>query len=263
FCWLCVFVEGGPVDTLKVSDIQYDEGHINSLKSGQPHLRRPSETVLDFEGDDAVQEGDLLLPSDRNAVKQLWAGVDGHLSVPYEIDFVLEDRTEDILKALNMISEKTCIQFLPHTNETDYLHFEYSNGCASYVGCMGGEQPVLIGPLCKVGNICHEILHALGLHHEHSRFDRGDHITIVYENIVPGKEDNFMKKEGNTLGLKYDLGSILHYGDNYFSSNGKPTILPKESAVKIGQRAYLSDLDVQKLRKLYHCDKTEEDRAAS
>ncbi|XP_048037040.1 astacin-like metalloendopeptidase isoform X2 [Megalobrama amblycephala] len=208
-------VQEVPADTLKVSDIQHDEGHINSLKSGQPNLRIPSETALDFEEDYAVQEGDLLLPSDRNAVNQLWPGVDGHLPVPYEIDSALESRTEDILKALNMISEKTCIEFLPHTKETDYLHFEKSNGCASYVGCMGG------------------------------------------------KEDNFMKKEGNTLGLKYDLESILHYGDKYFSRNGKPTILPKESGVKLGQRAYLSDLDVQKLRKLYHCDKKEGDQAAS
>ncbi|XP_067253163.1 astacin-like metalloendopeptidase [Chanodichthys erythropterus] len=256
-------VQGGPVGTLKVSDIQHDEGHVNSLKSGQPHLRIPSEIALDFEEDYAVQEGDLLLPSDRNAVEQLWPGVDGHLSVPYEIDSAIEGRTEDILKALNMISEKTCIHFLPHTNETDYLHFEYGKGCASYVGCMGGEQPLLVGPLCKVGNICHEILHSLGLHHEHSRFDRDDHITIVFENIASGKEDNFMKKEGNTLGLKYDLESILHYGNKYFSGNGKPTILPKESGVKIGQRAYLSDLDVQKLRKLYHCDYKEKEQAAS
>ncbi|XP_050977666.1 astacin-like metalloendopeptidase [Labeo rohita] len=253
--WFCE-VWGAPVDTLKTTDIQYDEGYINSMKSGQPHLIKTSETLLDFEGDYAVQEGDILLPNDRNAVSQLWPEVNGSLSVPYEIDFVIEDRTEHILNALKMISENTCVRFHPHTNETDYLHFEYGEGCASYVGCMGGEQPLLIGPHCKEGNICHEVLHSLGFHHEHSRFDRGDHITILNENIASGKEDNFVKKIGNTLGLQYDLGSILHYGNNYFSRNGKPTILPKESGVKIGQRSHLSDLDVQRIRKLYRCDKT-------
>uniref|UniRef100_A0A671L8M7 Metalloendopeptidase n=1 Tax=Sinocyclocheilus anshuiensis TaxID=1608454 RepID=A0A671L8M7_9TELE len=252
FAWLYE-AWGTPVDTLKATDIQYDEGY--SPKSGPPPLIKTSETQLDFEGDYAVQEGDILLPTDRNSVSELWAELDGSLSVPYEIDSVIEGRTKDILNAFNMISKKTCVRFRPHTNETDYLHFELGNGCASYVGCRGGEQPLLIGPKCKVGNICHEILHALGFHHEHSRYDRGDHITILKGNIASGKEDNFLKRNGNTFGLEYDLESILHYGNNYFSRNGKPTIQPKDSGVIIGQRTHLSDLDVQRIRKLYHCDK--------
>ncbi|XP_059395427.1 zinc metalloproteinase nas-14-like [Carassius carassius] len=195
----------------------------------------------------------MLLPTDRNAVSQLWAEVNGSLSVPYEIDLALEDRTKDILKALNMISEKTCVRFHPHANETDYLHFEYGKGCASYVGCLGGVQSLQIGPRCTVGNICHEILHSLGIYHEHTRYDRGDHVTILEKNIASGKEINFVKRKGNTLGLKYDPESIMHYGTNYFSSNGMPTIEPKENGVKIGQRSHLSDLDVQKIKKLYHC----------
>ncbi len=39
-----------------------------------------------------------------------------------------EDRTEDILKALNMISKNTCVRFHAHANEADYLHFEYGKG---------------------------------------------------------------------------------------------------------------------------------------
>ncbi|XP_058644331.1 low choriolytic enzyme-like [Onychostoma macrolepis] len=233
------------------------EGYINSLKTGPPHLIQTSETQLDFEADYAVQEGDILLPTDRNAVSQLWAMVDGRLSVPYKINITLKDRTEDILNALNMISKKTCVRFHPHDNETDYLHFEYGKGCASYVGCIGGEQPLLIGTKCKSGNICHEILHSLGFHHEHSRNDRGDHVTILNENIASGRENNFLKRKGNTLGLKYDPESIMHYGNNYFSRNGKPTIEPKESGVTIGQRSRLSDLDVQRIRKLYNCDETQ------
>ncbi|XP_052424158.1 alpha-2B adrenergic receptor isoform X2 [Carassius gibelio] len=152
-----------------------------------------------------------------------------------------------------MISQKTCVRFHPHANETDYLHFVYAKGCASYVGCLGGEQSLLIGPRCTVGNICHEIIHSLGFYHEHTRYDRGDHVTILEENIAPGKEINFVKRKGNTLGLNYDPESIMHYGNNYFSSNGMPTIEPKEKGLKIGQRTHLSDLDVQKIKKLYHC----------
>ncbi|XP_052463329.1 astacin-like metalloendopeptidase isoform X1 [Carassius gibelio] len=243
-----------PVDTLNATDIQNDEGYSSNI--GQPHLVKTSETLLDLEGDYAVNEGDIIIPTDRNAVSSLWAEQNGNVSVPYEIDFVIENRTEDILDALNMISEKTCIRFHPHNNETDYLHFIYADGCASYVGCRGGEQPLLTGPKCTVGNICHEIFHSLGFYHEHSRYDRGDHITVLDENIVSGKEGNFLKKKGNTLGLKYDLDSILHYGSNYFSRNGQPTIQPKESNITIGQRTHLSDLDVQRIRKLYHCDET-------
>ncbi|KAL1266236.1 hypothetical protein QQF64_001911 [Cirrhinus molitorella] len=249
--WFCE-VWGTPVDTLKATDIRHDE----ALQSGQHHLIKPTEILMDLEGDYAVMEGDMLLPNDRNAVSELWPEVNGSLSVPYEIDFLIEDRTEDILDALSMISEKTCVRFHPHANETDFLHFEYGNGCASYVGCFGGEQPLLIGPHCKVGNICHEVLHSLGFHHEHSRNDRGDYITILKENISSGKEDNFQTRNGNTLSLQYDLNSIMHYGNNFFSSNGKPTILPKESGVMIGQRTHLSVLDVQRVRRLYHCDTT-------
>uniref|UniRef100_A0A8C1NR34 Metalloendopeptidase n=1 Tax=Cyprinus carpio TaxID=7962 RepID=A0A8C1NR34_CYPCA len=251
--WFCEVWET-PVDTLNATDIQDAEGY--SLQSGPPHLVKTSETQLDFEADYAVQEGDIILPTDRNAVSELWPELNGNFSVPYEIDSVIENRTEDILEAINMISEKTCVGFHKHTNETDYLLFVDGNGCASYVGCRGGAQPLVTGPKCHIGNICHEILHSLGFYHEHSRYDRGDYITVLDENIASGKKGNFLKRKGNTLGLKYDLESILHYGSNYFSRNGKPTIQPKESNVTIGQRTHLSDLDVQRIRKLYHCDET-------
>lgn len=58
--------------------------------------------------------------------------------------------------------------------------------CASYVGFIGGAQPVLVGPLCFMGNIVHEILHALGFHHEHTRKDRDQYITILSHNIMEG-----------------------------------------------------------------------------
>lgn len=62
----------------------------------------------------------------------------------------------------------------------------FLSSCASYVGCQGGEQPVYFSQSCTIGNLCHEILHALGLHHEHTRVDRDEHITVVWESILQG-----------------------------------------------------------------------------
>ncbi|KAA0704329.1 Zinc metalloproteinase nas-14 [Triplophysa tibetana] len=248
--WVCQ-VWGGPLEKQKTSEIQQEDGYINSLKTQSP-LPINGEIADEVENE-AVQEGDILLPKDRNAVSSLWPKVGVKVAVPYEIDSDLKDRIQDITDAMAMISDKTCITFHRRTVETDYIYFAHGLWCVSFIGCVGGEQRILIGRACSVGNIIHEILHALGLYHEHSRFDREQYISIMSENIKPGREKSFLVRDGNTLGLPYDLESILHYGSNYFSRNGEPTIVPKDRSVMIGQRTHLSVLDVQKIRKLYKC----------
>lgn len=87
--------------------------------------------------------------------------------------------------------------------ESDYLAFKYwiysvnefsldcfPSSCASFVGCQGGEQPVYISKVCRAGNLCHEIMHALGLHHEHTRQDRDQYVTIEWDNILKGEHVN-------------------------------------------------------------------------
>lgn len=61
------------------------------------------------------------------------------------------------------------------------------SSCASFVGCRGGAQPLYYSASCSVGNLCHEIIHALGLHHEHTRKDRDQYITVQWQSIMPGK----------------------------------------------------------------------------
>uniref|UniRef100_A0AAY4AP95 Metalloendopeptidase n=1 Tax=Denticeps clupeoides TaxID=299321 RepID=A0AAY4AP95_9TELE len=191
--------------------------------------------------------------TDRDAVHQIWPDYNGKVSIPFVIMPQLSKQYNDIMAALNMIRDSTCVTFHPRTNEADYINFQTGYGCASLVGFTGGVQPLYVGPSCTAGNICHELMHTLGFFHEHSRQDRENYINILYGNIIQGKESNFLLERGDSLGLPYDLSSILHYGSNFFSSNGQPTILPKSPGVSIGQRSHLSALDVAKVKRLYKC----------
>ncbi|XP_069016518.1 zinc metalloproteinase nas-4 [Embiotoca jacksoni] len=200
--------------------------------------------------DHTVSEGDLLLPSDRNTMGNTWPTLD----IPYVISSSLASRMDDILSAMATVSKHTCLSFHERTSERDYVIFQVSRGCASYVGIIGGKQPMFIGPSCTVGNIIHEILHAVGFHHEHTRTDREQYITVLSHNIMPGMEKNFAKHGGETFNLPYDITSILHYGSGFFSSNGFPTIVSKKHEKEMGQRAKMTKMDIKKVRHLYNCE---------
>ncbi|XP_075934319.1 zinc metalloproteinase nas-4 [Anarhichas minor] len=198
----------------------------------------------------AMLEGDMVLSSDRNAVGTSWPTT----AIPYAISPELVGRTADILSAMAMVSEHTCVSFPKRSSESSYLHFIISRGCASFVGFGGGEQPLFIGPECIVGNMVHEILHALGFHHEHTRMDRDVYITVLFNNIMEGREKNFHKVPGTTFDLGYDVNSILHYGSRFFSANGDRTIVPNQYVQNMGQRVKMTEGDIQKVRRLYNCE---------
>ncbi|XP_063758089.1 hatching enzyme 1.2-like [Eleginops maclovinus] len=217
--------------------------------------RSSAETLEELEEHMVVQEGDILIPEDRNAVQNLWSDA----VVPYTISHELTDRAFNIHAAFKMISDVTCIRFRPRTTELNYVKFGNGKGCASFVGCRGGAQPLYYGPWCSVGSVCHEILHSLGLHHEHTRPDRDQYISVAWSSIIPARRNNFKVKRGDTQNLPYDLNSIMHYGQYFFSVDGSPTVLSKQSGVQMGQRSHLSQLDVLRLNSLYHCDERRKD----
>ncbi len=82
-------------------------------------------------------------------------------------------------------------------------------------------QAISIGKNCdKFGIVVHELGHAVGFWHEHTRPDREEHVDILRENIMTGQEYNFNKltpDEVNSLGETYDFDSIMHYAKNTFS----------------------------------------------
>ena len=67
------------------------------------------------------------------------------------------------------------------------------------------------------GVAVHEILHTLGLWHEHQRPDRDDYITIHKDNIKQWSSPNFDISPDNTVhhtSFPYDYSSVMHYDNN-------------------------------------------------
>ncbi|PIO66544.1 astacin [Teladorsagia circumcincta] len=82
-----------------------------------------------------------------------------------------------------------------------------------------------------IGIVAHEIGHALGFWHTHSRYDRDQFITVLEENINDTFIDEFLKQSNetnNNYGLTYDYGSVMHYGARAAALGENFTMVPKD-----------------------------------
>ncbi|XP_030233639.1 low choriolytic enzyme [Gadus morhua] len=163
-----------------------------------------------------------------------------------------------IIRSLVEFHRVSCIRFVWRRRHRDYLYFYPFTGCWSYIGRQRGLQVISLQQRGCVsrGTVQHEILHALGFHHEQSRSDRDKHVRIQANNVLPGKLSNFNKVNTNNLGTPYDYSSIMHYSRFAFSKQRGvlPTIVPiPDSKAVIGQSTKMSGNDIKRLNKLYKC----------
>lgn len=173
---------------------------------------------------------------------------------------------ETFLLATAHISDRTCLKFKTRSvqePEKDYIFVSRltSSSCFSYVGRTGGRQLLsLPSPCHTLGTFVHELLHAAGFHHEQSRTDRDSFIEIIWGNVKAGKESNFKKYDEATVtsfDVPYDYNSVLHYSSWAFSrGTGLRTILTLDETAlgRIGQRKGMSELDSEKVNRMYSCN---------
>lgn len=96
---------------------------------------------------------------------------------------------------LNVIESATCVRFVAHTGEHDYLEIINGSGCWSWLGRMGGRQELSLmrnGCLYN-GAPMHEAIHALGYDHMHNHIDRDAYVSIRLENVAVDHQHNFDK----------------------------------------------------------------------
>lgn len=185
--------------------------------------------------------------------------------IPYTIT---DASTSIVLAAIQMIEDETPgVTLVPRSGEADYVTFQDAGGCSSEIGRIGGQQFINLKvndgvSFCSSGNAAHEILHALGMFHEHTRCDRDAYVTIDYAEIQSGKEGNFYKAgAGSETGAcsgaydidTYDPGSIMHYPQNAFAIGSNPTIIPKPGVdgSVMGQRSAVGPTDQATIDLLY------------
>ncbi|XP_069461262.1 meprin A subunit alpha-like [Ambystoma mexicanum] len=167
-----------------------------------------------------------------------------------------------ILQAFEMFRLKSCVDFKPYEGEKTYIKFEKLDGCWSYVGDLHRGQSLSIGEGCDYKAIVeHELLHALGFYHEHSRTDRDDYVHIWWDEIIEGYAYAFDRYDDDfitDLNTPYDYDSVMHYGPLSFNKNDVPTITTKLPAFNdlIGQRFDMSKIDLERLNRMYNCTST-------
>lgn len=108
--------------------------------------------------------------------------------------------------------------------------------------------------------IIHELGHAFGFWHEHTRADRDQYIEVLEENIIPDAIKNFNilpDNEWDNLTTPYDFGSIMHYRLDAFSANGASHTIRIKDGIEftgeVGQRIAPSEVDIRQANLLYKC----------
>lgn len=150
---------------------------------------------------------------------QLWPS---H-KIPYAIHPELQN-PQRIIEAIDYLAEVSPVQLVPFGGEENAIYFIPSGElCASYLGMTGGHQPILVADHCEKGHILHEIMHALGFVHEHSRVERDRHIEILWDNIKEGFFNQFhivpdsLVHEYRGSVFDFDPSSIMMYSERAFS----------------------------------------------
>ena len=142
--------------------------------------------------------------------------------IPYDVSKLTPDQQK--MAELGMkrwMDTGAKISFVPRSNQVEYVFFtgktDAGNNTSHNGFHKGKKSSVNITAFWwRQGEWmpAHELGHVLGFFHEHARWDRDQYVTIHYENIKPGRaEDYDWIPATNWIvdSTPYDYYSIMHY----------------------------------------------------
>ena len=237
-----VCIHEGCIDMGSVEEVRREAERIDREKSARRELGDGGAA-----DDGAIEQRGVGLPSSSN---YLWPN--GVVYFTINASVPNQARVQD---AIAHIQANTGIRILPRTNQANYIEI-VSNGnegwSSSAIGMRGGRQLLRFADGHSWQILVHEFCHALGVYHEQSRSDRDNFVEIKWDNIQDDAVGNFQKAPGSVDYGDYDYGSLMHYPRTSFAKDSsKPTIVPKQAGVTIGQRNGLSFGDRQAIAQIY------------
>ncbi len=277
--------------TLKEDNNIFNEELLNSEDLFEGDLKIPKDMIIQYYNFSSIPGGDKILKEyreeinlpdnntrgdlNRAAVRNTGINLWPNNMVLYKMDSTIPIYLKILIdEAIEHWENTTCLKFSRATDAThDYVLFtnRHGRGCFSnMIGRAGGRQVINLGRGCEsIGIIEHEIGHAIGFWHEHSRPDRDRYVRVNMENVKHGASFNFMSRnefEVDNQGSYYDYGSLMHYSLTSFSKsfsgfrNQYPTLsitntseYIRQGSPIIGDFKTLSLQDILQTNRMYSC----------
>jgi hypothetical protein len=206
-------------------------------------------------------EGGTKTPSAaiyRPTVSPIWPpGTYGYAEIPYSPSLNLE--VASAIADFNRTFDGVIKFVLNGARRSDYVVFDVQGGSgpcigSSSIGRQGGRQAITIeGGDCK-DVILHEMGHAAGLLHEHTRKDRAKYLTVNWANIPVANRGQYRPAiEGGEDAGSFDYGSIMIYTNTATSTDSQENTLdtiPRGIRLRPTKNQYSVE-DVTMLRRLY------------
>ncbi|WP_186648903.1 M12 family metallopeptidase [Fluviispira vulneris] len=192
----------------------------------------------------------------------LWP--DGIVRYMFEENKFTEDEKSSVRSAMQTLESYANVSFIEKTNtrySNNHVMIQKGQTCSSSIGSNPiVKRDVTLSndvPCFRHKILLHELMHTLGFHHEHVRFDRDQYVEIEVKNIKPNGLHNFHKVGEMSVRFgEYDYDSIMHYSSRAYSKDefnfrSDLTVKPLKEGVKLGYKDQLSAGDIDGLIQAY------------
>lgn len=135
--------------------------------------------------------------------------------IPYAISPTVGAREQRAIAAsVADMQSKTCVRFrrVNGGRAQGRIFFRGDDeGCSANVGMTSNGNTIWSDGNCDTNTMTHEVGHALGLQHTQSRWDRDNHIRILWNRIPKDWHSEYEKVRTLDQVIPYDYRSIMHY----------------------------------------------------